>query len=649
MSRIIATLILIFLLFKNATSQNFGQIIFEKLPQNLQLYPRNSENTSLVTVKGYTTDPTILALSIVVNRNGFLFKYQNFSIIGYSNNKGIFEFQTYINSELAEYDFGIYKKTSLTDSTLIVIRINVVSGDAYLVTGQSNSYNGIFNSTGTGLNQLMYQGEYARSFGTFTQPDNFGEYNPADTTWNYSNVGNVVGMWATDLQGLIIEKYKVPICIINGGSGGSGIEYNAIRNSQNPMALNTTYGRLLYKTVKSGLLGHINAYLYRQGENEADGAALIWQSNFETLYANLKQDYPAIKKFYVFQNNLYVFRNYNSGILREHQRQTQVNHSDIRAYATIGTPYFDGIHYGTIGHKQTAREIFQMIEYDFYGQLSDQNAFCPDLKKAFYTPDRTKIILLFDENQDIVYPEPYNNTNILEFLLLNIQSNYTDEGYADRNRIILKVGDTINSTLISYLPPFLEPNSPLHPLYKPFLSNKLGLRALSFANFPVRNGLISPNITFRALDNATSINWQAINGATDYIIERKSEFNTDYQFLKKITTLPNLNQSFIDQSFSPNGLYFYRIRALNNETDSEYSNILEVQKNVTCTKLNALINGNWQDPSIWPCNQLPSENDEVIIDGVTIIMTGNCIAKNIQFINGGKIEFLENANLKLHN
>jgi hypothetical protein len=204
--------LLILIFFSNEIlAQQFGDTYFEKLPQDLQLYPRNSQNQALIVVNGKNTNVAVQSISLLISRNNQPFAYQ---IVNISSNGGNFLFTTTINAELAEYGYKVYAKTSNTDSTLIVSRANIVAGDAYLVTGQSNAYNGQWNETGTALNSQLYQGEYARSFGVFTHPDNYGDYNPTDTTWKYSNKnGNVVGMWATELQKLIIEKYNVPICI----------------------------------------------------------------------------------------------------------------------------------------------------------------------------------------------------------------------------------------------------------------------------------------------------------------------------------------------------------------------------------------------------------------------------------------------------
>ncbi|RVU26492.1 hypothetical protein EOJ36_00405 [Sandaracinomonas limnophila] len=146
-----------------------------------------------------------------------------------------------LKSELAEYDCKFYAIRNASDSVLMATRTNIVVGDSYIVNGQSNSYAGFeFPDS--------YKGKFSRSFGRFySDYFNYDKYLESDTLWSLANVKSPVGQFAGELMRLIIENEKVPVCIINGGSGGSNMDYNLIRNPSNPIDFNLSSGRLLYR------------------------------------------------------------------------------------------------------------------------------------------------------------------------------------------------------------------------------------------------------------------------------------------------------------------------------------------------------------------------------------------------------------------
>ncbi|MES2797183.1 MAG: fibronectin type III domain-containing protein [Bacteroidota bacterium] len=592
---------LFFITIQVAVCQRFGHISFRNLPQNLQLYPRDLSNKARVFFTGEVEDTSIVKISILVQKNGSLEKYSK-QTLHFNNNQGFFEFGIEIKAELSEYDFDIFSHTNENDSSLVVSRKNIVAGDAYVVTGQSNSYNGFDFPD-------VYKGEFARSFGVFTAQNNFDDYNPADTLWYISNTErNVVGFWASELQRLIIEKYKVPVCIINGGSGGSSSEYNAIRNETNPADLTNAYGRLLFKVQKAGLANDIKAFFYRQGENEADGATLSWKTNFEKIYKNIRTDLPSIKKVYIFQNNLYTFPNNLSGLLREHQRIMQNQFADLTTIATIGTSNYDGVHYSSKGYMQTANEVFRIMEEDFYGEKIEPNSKSPNIKKVFYKAGTTTLTLVFDEGQQMEYPEPYSvnqNTKIGIEEFLGIEGIQPNEiiGSADKNRIVLKLKSTNIGNSITYFPAYFSQNSIYTPFFKPSLANKLGMRALTFEKFYIKEALATPTLETVISNRIVQLKWQKVDKADKYELERKAHFENDFNLIASVHENQSLN--FEDNKLELDNNYSYRIKAINAESESEYSAIKEAvfslatpQMITVEAKSNTEINVSWNHTAL---------------------------------------------------
>lgn len=464
-------------------AQRIYSLVFDSLPQDLQLYPRNEKNEADIPIKGRIEVTGYNYMSVVVLRNGTQIDYLKAPITYDDKGIGTFSTQTKIKAELAEYNFKVYAcKTA--DSVIIVERKNVVCGDIFLVNGQSNSYQGV-NDEG------IYKGEFARTFGQFTIPDNYSNYNPADTLWSYSNQGiAIVGMWATEIQKYIIEKYKIPVCIINGGSGGSSIDYNAARDAGNPANLATSYGRLLYRAQKSGAFNAIKGYIFRQGENEASGAASTWGSFFEQLYQNWKKDYPSVKKYYLFQINILVTPLEIAGLLRENQRQQKTIHPDIETIATVGTSGYDGIHYKEEGYRQSAVELFRLIDRDFYGSTDTDNINSPDIKKVYFSSSaKTEITLEFDAGQSLIWTADTTLTDkktgaaflqsMKDYIYLDGAAGSVASGKAIGNKIILALKAPSSATRLTYLPSFHD-SSRTETFGGPFIKNKRGLRAFSF-------------------------------------------------------------------------------------------------------------------------------------------------------------------------
>ena len=550
-------------------SQNLNGINFGKLPQDYQLYPRRANNSATFEINGKIIDNSIKKISYKAFRNNELIRFEKINV----TLNETFNFTQTIIVELAEYKIEIYRFQTDGDSSLVVVRQNIVAGDTYLITGQSNSYGGILTSGGQKRAEL-YQGEYARSFGVFNEPDNFSNYYPSDTLWGLSNVKNVVGMWGTELQKHIIETYKIPVCIINGGSGGSSSEYNSARNTSNPASLETAYGRLLYRVQKAGLANDIKGFFYRQGENEADGATLTWKPNFEKIVENLKLDLPSIQKLYIFQNNIYTFPNNLSGVLRDQQRTMQLKYNNLTTIATIGTDDFDGIHYELKGHQQTGYEVFRIVAEDFYNKEKNINSKSPNITKAFYSYKTNNLTLQFEEGQIMQYPAPFrkNETTTIwieEFLGVSGIQPYEIEGSADMNRISLKIKSNNIGNNVSYFPPFVQNGSYYNPYIKPVITNKWGMRALTFENFPINEALNTPLLTFEKENDKINLKWNISETSEEYIIERKTEYSTEYQTIARIKADDNLKYS--DTLFDKSNNYFYRIKALNKVSESEYS------------------------------------------------------------------------------
>jgi uncharacterized repeat protein (TIGR01451 family) len=473
------------LLWSTLCTATTAQIVqFSKLPADLQLYPRNEQNKASVPVRGRINTNGYSRMALWVYRNGAPYRYQTASL-NYQNEGAEFSFSSEITAELATYTFKVYACRQ-RDSSLVVERSRIVAGDVYLINGQSNA--------SANAPDYRFQSEYARTFGVFTPNDNYDNYNPRDTLWALSNQGlAIVGVWGTELQRRLIEQYGIPVCVINGASGGSSIEYNVIRNTSNPADLSTTYGRLLYRVSKAGVKNHIKAIFWRQGENECSGNAVDYPQNFDKLYRFWLQDYPSAQKIYVFQVNILSFPLENAGpFVRDFQRRTKQLYPKVETLATVGTMGYDGVHYQVAGHQQTASEITRLVARDFYGAAAQADILSPSIQKAYFTTaTKDEIALEFD--QTVRWPGDtllFSNISLSyvrkmrDFIYLDGQRGWIQSGRSQQNIIYLKLIQGSNATKITYLPAYFADQ------YRDFydgthIKNWKGMRAFAFYDFQI--------------------------------------------------------------------------------------------------------------------------------------------------------------------
>jgi len=209
--------------------------------------------------------------------------------------KNKFSVSTKINSGLHQFRFEFYIKKNNIDSLYLTAN-NVVCGDAYIISGQSNSHASSRLST--------YSNPYCRSFGVKTGYDTYDEADKK-VRWGLAT-GNCpdlkkdiggwftknpygVGVWGMELMRLIVEKHQVPVCIINGGSGSSSIEQNMLY-PEHP-SLETSFGRLAYRVNEAGLKDKIKAILWHQGESNANKKESYeaYATNFDVLFTSIRK------------------------------------------------------------------------------------------------------------------------------------------------------------------------------------------------------------------------------------------------------------------------------------------------------------------------------------------------------------------------
>ncbi|MPR34285.1 T9SS type A sorting domain-containing protein [Salmonirosea aquatica] len=555
-------------------AQRFFSVVFDQLPRNFQLYARNESNEAAIPISGGIELAGWSHMSVVTFRNGQRISYQR-SGIQYATGsaKGTFSMAPQIKAELAEYSFEVYANKNATDSVLIVRRDDVVAGDFYVINGQSNAL---------AVGGSNFSSEYCRTIGRI--PDNSPAYSPADTLWIRSGYSFPnVGIWGIELQKMIMEKYGIPTCVLNGSIPGTRISEHLLSQPNTPA---TIYDLLRQRITLSGAQ-RIRAFFWLQGEDDAlsgpdgfDG----YDQKFDQLHRMWQRDYPMVENFVVMQINILFNRYYKAGALRDFQRRTGELYPKTLNFATVGLPYYDGVHYEREGYLALAKQLFGFISPLFYGTPEDPNRKSPTIRKVFYTsPDKKAITLVFDEGQKMMWPQDTlvaDRNGVMKklggsswfFLDGNEAQAAPIASYeVQDNRIELKLTSAVTARTLNYLPAYT--NVDVFPIFPgPFLKNKNGLTAFSFHEAAIADPLAIAG--FKSEPQATGggttvgLSWQPVAAdGIKYQLERKKTGEGNFS---KVAQYDEKSVSFVDKGVEPNTSYTYRVKAVGTTSESPF-------------------------------------------------------------------------------
>lgn len=454
-------------------------ITFTDFPAHLQLYPRDGQDSAIVAVRGWVTSQEYESITLKVFQNSDLWKEQSQNL-SFNNSKAEFAFNPKIVAGLYEYRFEVW-----LDEQLAAEEDSIVCGDVFLINGQSNSH--------PNASSYNFKSEFCRSFGKHT---NYDDYDPADTTWGLStprgwcsDCDYAVGTWGLRLQQLILEKYQMPTCFINGGSGGSSISYN-LPDSNDHMNLTTTYGRLLYRATKAHVQNHVKAIFWHQGESDSNTPdADYYAARFDTLYNAWKADYQPLTKVYVFQLHPGTCGSDRQSDVREIQRNFKKTYNNVHVMATCGLVGHDGCHYNDDGYLQMAAWVFRLVARDFYHATDTVNIEAPDIREVYYqNTNHTAIAIEYD--QPVIWPEDTLNHSMKDYFYLDDDFGFVKKGYTINNgyTVVLELTTSLNARLLTYLPNATYNRLPTAAYEGPWIRNERGVGALSFYHVPIESG-----------------------------------------------------------------------------------------------------------------------------------------------------------------
>ena len=481
-----------FFVFSFWTTFCFSQEVnFEQAPEFYQLFARDKKDSANVILKGTVADKEYKGnLTLKVYKDGETYDTQKYFIENQS-----FNFISRIYAGLHQFKFELYLNENGIDK-LCFSADSVVCGDAYVITGQSNSHPSSSKAT--------YSNPYCRSFGVktgyTTYTDEHKKVRWGRATGNSPDLNGIgawfkeidygVGVWGINLMQLIVEKYKVPVCFINGGSGSSSIEENMLYPEK--PSLETCFGRLAYRVNEAGLIDHIKAIFWHQGESNTNEFHRNYYENFETLLKDWQRVYKGLKKVYLFQLHQGCGGDYQCE-LREVQNQIAKYYDIVEIMSTCGVPGHDGCHFSHEGYVALSENIFPLVARDFYNEKSNIFITPAKLIRAYYSKDfdgsTAEITLQFD--QELVWEGKQEVNGQIYYMKdqFFFRKNKTDElitsavslGRVEDNKVILNISSKELYNYITYLPSKFYVNT--DEVYKgPWIRGLNNIGVLSFNN-----------------------------------------------------------------------------------------------------------------------------------------------------------------------
>jgi hypothetical protein len=358
---------------------------------------------------------------------------------------------------------------------------DLVCGDVFVIQGQSNA------EAWTDQRVVHpYRSSWLRSFGTpSTNKDR-----ARDAVWgnalsfnggpNHHHVQ--IGYWGVELGKMLIEKNKVPICIINGAQGGTRIDQHQ-RNEADPTDVTTIYGRLLWRLQKAKLTHGVRAVLWHQGENDQgeSGATgtfgwVNYQEYFIRMAAAWKQDYPNIKHYYIHQiwPGACGSRSVENDRLREQQRQLPAQFSNMSMMSTLGIRPGGGCHFLAEGYAVMARQLFPLVNKYNYGAQPEVSVTAPNIQSVSYSSaKKDEITLVFDQGVK------WEDEVARRFDLDNGPADFISIGGTGKT-ITLKLAEPSPAKNLSYV------RGAKWNQDQPIILGSNGIAALTFCEVPIR-------------------------------------------------------------------------------------------------------------------------------------------------------------------
>jgi Carbohydrate esterase, sialic acid-specific acetylesterase len=248
------------------------------------------------------------------------------------------------------------------------------------------------------------------------------------------------------------------------------------------------YGRMLWRVREAGLANAAKIMVWYQGESNEDAG---YADKFMTLHTAWKQDYPRLQKTYIVQVRPSECNQSPTTSPREEQRQLGNRLSNVEVIAASGLPAHDGCHYENNGYITLGKQLFSLINRDFYKASDTLGISSPNLVNAAWTgAKRDEITLTFASNDALVCGADTSVAGKIRTLandafLLDGKPVRAVSVRSEKNVVMVKLANASAAKTISYIPEkcyAASVDAPCVVYEGPWITTKRGVGALTFSN-----------------------------------------------------------------------------------------------------------------------------------------------------------------------
>ncbi len=427
------------LILVSISTVTYGQITFYSIPKDSELVARDlTTNVGSITISGNVNNKQSAFDSLCVKvYTDDLISDSIYQTLVYSGNDAPFSFSVQIPAELAEHKvlvYGIKDGAEALDTSIY----GIVSGDVYIIEGQSNAL-------AQGRDHESANGNKSEFIRVFGNSDSSTKGLLKNLRWfegqgdgGFKENGHA-GQWGLRVARLLVERVKIPIAIFNGACGGTPINYYE-RPPNYITKVNSNYGRLYYRLSLCGLQNNVRAIFWCQGETDGLNGTSTSQyiASFNNLYKSWREDYPSIEKTYIFQTKSEKIYPLNGLMaIEEAQREVTTKNKDIEIIPTSGLKADrSGTHFVYKGgYEEFGNRLFRLVARDLYKVKPEhkKGVDAPMIRTAYLDDSVTLVI---EENTKALVP---HNTKlpIMGFEVENRVGATIDTIMVKKNKIML--------------------------------------------------------------------------------------------------------------------------------------------------------------------------------------------------------------------
>ncbi len=457
-------------------------------PSHMQFFARDRDDSSRILISGSMTPVAGDSMLLELSKNDSLIDLTELPATSR------FQFEVPIHCELSQYTIRLFVERA-GNNLFVSEGGDLLSGDVFLIDGQSNAH--------PTIDGYSWQNVFSRTIGLQTTTENLDPYDPADTLWGLSFATGhgqlfsgpyLVGSWARWMQEGIANEWNVPTCVINGAAGASTIDQH-VRRDDEPTDSTTIYGRLLYRTLESGLAHKVKVIFWYQGEWDSGYSYL---ASFRKIYNDWSSDYSRddstpVEHFIVQTrpNNC----GFGDGLAREPQREIQDSFPNCSSLSTVALEGYSGCHYFWNGYEAIGQEVLRKIGKYLYNSLDTIDVDPPDIFDAHYVnQSHLEIAIRFRTPIAGLVATPGTvvdgvNRRIADAFYLDGESGMIDSVEFSKDTIFLLLKGSSTAKTVSYVP--VETYDDDTTVYSgPWIVNTAGVGALTFYQYPIGEAVI---------------------------------------------------------------------------------------------------------------------------------------------------------------